>query len=143
MIKFKDLYVSLESEVPAQGPVSGLFCAFTPWTPILLPPQPQPPLPGPFAWQTCPQNNPNSISGVICWTPVVGGLQVQGGQKVAGGAGAAPMPLKDYLKMTLENVGQESKPINALDALQQLEDKLSGALEEVRARKAEMQASRK
>jgi hypothetical protein len=53
------------------------------------------------------------------------------------------MPLKDYLKMALESAGHQTKPLNAVEELQELEHQLSDALEEVRARKAEMQASRK
>jgi len=143
MIKFKDLYVSLESETPVPaGPASGFFC----WwlgglnTPALGP--------------VCANNQTPSISTAMCNTwgtvptamstafcnpfaPMV--LLVPG----AGVADAAQMPLKDYLKTALAKAAQEPKAIDDLDELERLEGKLSGALEEVRARKVAILQDRK
>ena len=139
MIKFKDLYVSLESEEPAQpaGLASGPYCWWGGWTgwPMAPPPPPQPPWDPPL----CAQHVLTSVSGPICWT-VANSLYCQ--LPVAVGGNAA-VPLKEYLKSALESAVKEPKSIDDLGELEQLEQKLSGALEEIRARKAEVQQRRK
>jgi len=131
MIKFKDLYVSLESDVPVQGdPASGPYCGWG-WD-----------VAWPEWWRIrkaggggC--NATPSVSGAACQTvPML--LLVPG----YGGADAAHLPLKDYLKTALPKAVQEPKAIDDLDELELLEAKLSGALQEVRARKAEIREDR-
>ena len=128
MIKFKDLYVSLESEEPVQAPVSGPFCGWGgPWPvwPTWPPPN------SPFALAQCAQNLPTSYSGPNCWPwPVVGDAELRA--------------LKEHLKTTLQAVApREPKAIDDLGELEQIEQKLNGALAEVRARKAEIRKSQK
>src|SRR5580704_17531284 len=64
MLKFKDLYVSLASEEPVQGPVSGIFCGWGGWQvlPVWTPP---------IATAQRVQNLPTSFSGPQCWTEPV------------------------------------------------------------------------
>jgi hypothetical protein len=135
MIKFKDLYVSLESETPAQG---GTPTGFGCW------------LNAAGGWgfgPNCANNETPSQSTFVCetvptfvWAANVWAMLQ--GYPGAGGANAPQMPLKEYLRTALAKAVPEPKPVDELSELERLEDKLSGALEEVRARKAQIREAR-
>jgi hypothetical protein len=57
---------------------------------------------------------------------------------MAGAVAAAPMALREYLKSALEKNARETKAVDQVGELERLEHKLTEALEEVRARKAEI-----
>jgi len=116
MFKFKDLYVSLGQEISADCPL----CSFLGTTACCLGAS------GPPHWLT------PTLTGTLN-TPVL-----------TGSFGS----LKAYLKAALEieeareKAMQENQKPQTVEEVEMLERKLKGALEELRARKAELQQKR-
>ncbi len=150
MFKFKDLYVNLAPEhaqvapetpahalpeMPAPGGLAG-----APWGLLAVwgggwPVEADKNAPAPFNPIVCGPGSP-SQSTLVC-DPIFLNRALQ---LLGGGANGAPIALKDYVKSALDKAAQEPKDMHDMGELEQLEDKLKGALKEVLDRKAEVKS---
>jgi hypothetical protein len=132
MVKIKDLYVSLESEKSTQDDApAGPNAVWIWWAGGGAV--------GPVGDKApCVQDIPGSNSGAQCETSALCFVVNTPNPGMAGAVAAAPMALREYLKSALEKNARETKAVDQVGELERLEHKLTEALEEVRARKAEI-----